>query len=256
MNKITNFFSKKKHFAFEMQNQSKIVFSSPQSHQINAEILRERRVVALESQTIEADVFKLLRTKVLMQLKERQWNSFGITSPTQGAGKSMVAANLAIAIAMEVNQKVLLIDLDLLYPKIAWYFNLNINKGLKDYLVSDKSLSDILTNSGIERLTILPGNGSLTETSEILSSPKMSELINEIKTKFPNEVLIFDLPPILASDDVLASFDYYQALLLIIEDGGSQADEIKKALQMVEGKPFLGTVLNKADGLPNYQRHY
>jgi capsular exopolysaccharide synthesis family protein len=264
MNRIEKIFSKKNqpisqdslHLAIKDQDKPQIIYPKTLQHQIDPAILRERRIVALQPQVFETSIFKLLRTKILKQLKENNWNSFGITSPTQGSGKTMVAANLAIAIAMDVNQSVLLVDMDLLYPKIDWCFNLNIKNGLKDYITSDKPLSDILISPEIDRLVILPGKGQVTDTAEMISGPKMRNLINEIKSRSQSRIIIFDLPPILAADDVLASTDYYDALLFVIEDGASQPDEIKKALQMVADKPFLGTVLNKSDSLPNYQRTY
>ncbi len=264
MNRLEKNFSKKKqtvaadnlHLAIKEPDKSQIIFPNPKQHKIDPEILKERRIVALQTQSFETGLFKLLRTKILKQLKDNNWNSFGITSPTQGSGKSMIAANLAIAIAMDINQSVLLVDMDLLYPKIDWYFNLNIKNGLKDYIISDKPLSDILISPEIDRLVILPGKGQVTDTAEMISGPKMRNLINEIKNRSQSRVIIFDLPPILASDDVLASIDYYDALLFVIEDGGNRADEIKKAVQMVANKPFLGTILNKSSNLPNYQRYY
>lgn len=262
--KIESFFSKKDKISIQgginlvVDNKDKpqIVYPQPISPELNPATLRERRIVTLEGQNIEADIFKLLRTKIFKQLKENNWNSFGITSAIQGAGKSMIAANLAITMAMDTNQKILLVDMDLLYPKLDWYFNLSIQNGLKDCIVFDKPLTDILINPSIDRLTILPGKGQVTNTAEMLSSSKMRNLINEIKSHSPSRVIIFDLPPILSSDDVLASIDYYDALLFIVEDGCNKKSDIKKALQMVSSKPLLGTVLNKADSLPNYQRHY
>lgn len=219
-------------------------------------LLKERRIVTLQPKSFEADIFKLLRTKILKQLKKNQWTSFGITSAMKKSGKSMIAANLAIAIAMDVNQNVLLVDMDLLNPTVSWYFDLTVDYGLKDYIFSNIPLSDILINSGINRLTILPGKDKGIDTSEMISSPQMRNLINEIKNNSESQIIIFDLPPVLIADDVLVSMDYYDALLFVIEDGANSADEIKKALQMIADKPILGTVLNKSDNLPSYQNYY
>jgi Mrp family chromosome partitioning ATPase len=219
-------------------------------------ILRERRVVAQRERTFESDVFKLLRTKILKQLKGNNWHSFGITAPTQGAGKSMVAVNLAIAIAMEIDESVLLVDMDLIYPKINWYFNRNLQYGLKDHILSNIPLADILFYPGIEGLSVLPGRGQTISSSEIISGPKMRHLIKDIKNENHSRVIIFDLPPVLAADDVLASMVYYDAILLIVEEGVSTPGEVKKSLQMLSGIPLLGTVLNKSENMPDHQRYY
>jgi capsular exopolysaccharide synthesis family protein len=234
----------------------KIVYTQTRQQQLDLTKLRQRRVVALQQRDLEADIFRLLRTKVLKQLRANNWNSFGITAPTQGAGKTMVAVNLAIAMAMNVNQTVLLVDMDLRYPKVDWYFDLNVKYSLRDYLVADVPLTEILINPGIERLVILPGKGQEESSSEMLSSPKMRALVTEIKNRYPSRIIIFDLPPVLAADDVAASIDYYDATLLVIEDGGNKPDEIQKSLQLLSGSALLGTVLNKSENLPSYQRYY
>jgi Mrp family chromosome partitioning ATPase len=157
---------------------------------------------------------------------------------------------------MDINQSVLLVDMDLLNPKVAWYFNLNVKNTLKDCLMSDIPLADVLMDPGIDRLKIIPGKGKSNFTSELISSPKMQNIIADMKNNLEAKIIIFDLPPILVADDVLASIDYYDALLFVVEDGANSAKDIKKSLQMVADKPFLGTVLNKSEDLINYQDYY
>lgn len=233
-----------------------IVYTHSKQHSLNTEALLQRRVVAMQKHTQESDVFRMLRTKVLKQLRTNKWNSFGVTAPTKGAGKSMISVNLAIAMAMEVNQTVLLVDMDLRYPKIDWYFDMEITAGLQDYINSDKPLSEILINPGINRLVVLPGRGQITDSSEMISTPKMRNLIEELKSRYQSRIVIFDLPPILGSDDVLASMDYYDAVLLVVEEGANKPDEVKKSLQLLSEKNLLGTVLNKSENPPSYQGYY
>lgn len=257
-----------------------IVYAKTKVHAANQDVMKERRVVAMLKHDPIAEVFRMLRTKVLKQLRENNWNSFAITAPTQNAGKSMVAANLAIAMSMEVNQTVLLVDLDLRKPKIHWYFDLQVEKGLSDYLVSDiplsdilvnpggywltgtktvkddMPLSDILVNPGFERLVLLPGRDQVTGSSEMLSSPRMKSLIKDIKNQYESRIIIFDLPPILSTDDVLVSMDYFDAALLVVEEGGNTPEEVTKALRMLSGTQLLGTVLNKSETMPEHQGYY
>lgn len=234
-----------------------IVYTQTQVQEINQKEMVERRIIAQQKYSPEASVFKMLRTKVLKQLRENNWNSIAITGATQGAGKSMIAVNLAITMAMEVNQTILLVDMDLKYPKVHWYFDFQVKAGLRDYLLSDIPLSEILINpDGIERLVVLPGRGEAVGSSELVSGPKMKELVNEIKNRYKSRIIIFDMPPVLAADDVLASMDYYDAALLVIEDGGNSENEIKKSLHMLSGTNLLGTILNKSDNPPDHQSYY
>lgn len=221
-------------------------------HSVDPALLRQRRIVSLNNHDVESEAFRMLRTKILKQLRDNNWNSFAVTAPTQGAGKTTVAVNLAIAMAMDVNQSVLLVDLDLKYPKVHWYFGLENENGLRDYFLSGKPLSDIFVSPGIDRLTILPGRGQAVGSSEILSGPRMKTLVNEINSRNQARIVIFDLPPVLATDDVLATMDYYDAILLVVEEGKSQPDEVKKTLKLLSGKNLLGTVLNKSQNPPEY----
>lgn len=233
-----------------------IEYTQTQTQELDQEGLIQRRVVAQQKYSPEASVFKMLRTKVLKQLRDNSWNSLAVTAATQGAGKSMVSTNLAIAVAMEVNQTVLLVDMDLKYPKVGWYLGIDVKKGLRDYLESDIPLSEILINPGIERLVVLPGRGEAVGSSEMISGPKMQEMVKEIRNRYKSRIIIFDMPPILAADDVLASTSYFDAALLIVEEGGNTPDEIKRAMQMLSGVNVLGTVLNKSMNPPDHQTYY
>lgn len=232
--------------------QDQVISAQGTQHSVDPDLLRQRRIVSLHNHDAESEAFRILRTKILKQLRDNNWNSFAITAPTQGAGKTTVAVNLAIAMAMDVNQSVLLVDLDLKYPKVHWYFGLENENGLRDYFLSGKPLSDIFVNPGIDRLTILPGRGQAVGSSEILSGPRMKTLVNEINSRNQSRIVIFDLPPVLATDDVLATMDYYDAILLVVEEGKSQPDEVKKTLKLLSGKNLLGTVLNKSQHPPEH----
>jgi Mrp family chromosome partitioning ATPase len=156
---------------------------------------------------------------------------------------------------MDLNQSVLLIDMDLIHPNVNTCFNMEVKNGLSDYINSNIPLSELLVNPGIERLLVLPGKGRVTRSSEMLASPKISNLVSQIKRDNPSAMIIFDLPPVMAADDVLISSRYYDALLLVIAEGGNKPDEVTQALKMLSGIPLLGTVLNKSEHLPNYQRY-
>ncbi len=163
---------------------------------INTDLMRQKRIVSLNTYSAESEAFRMLRTKILKRLRENGWNSFAITAPAQGAGKTMVAVNLAIAMAMDVNQSILLVDLDLRHPKVHWYFGLETEAGIHDYFTSKKSLKDILVNPGLDRLTLLPGKNQdqAIGTSEILSGPRMRDLINEINVRNQSRIIIFACP--------------------------------------------------------------
>jgi Mrp family chromosome partitioning ATPase len=156
---------------------------------------------------------------------------------------------------MELNQTVLLVDMDLRNPTIASYFDLSPKVGIKDYLEGDMPLSSVLINPGIKRLVILPGLGRSEDSAELLSSPKMASLVSDIKSQYDSRIIIFDLPPILQTDDVLLSAGYFDSTLLVLEDGKNSEADIKKSLQLLEGCHLMGTVLNKSENPPTHQSY-
>ena len=111
----------------------------------------------------------------------------------------------------------------------------------------------MLFNPGIERLVVLPAGRPTPNSSELLSSPKMAALVNELKSRYPSRIIVFDLPPMLSTDDALAFSPYVDAALLVVEDGGTTKDELVRAVEMLGDTALLGTVLNKAQQLqPTY----
>ena len=222
---------------------------------VSSEYLEKNRVIAGFYNNPQSAVFRMLRTRVLQKMRSENWQSLAITSPTASEGKSLISSNLAVAIAMELNQTVLLVDMDLRNPTIASYFDLSPKVGIKDYLEGDIPLSSVLINPGIKRLVVLPGLGRSEDSAELVSSPRMASLISDIKSQYDSRIIIFDLPPILQTDDVLLSSGYIDSTLLVLEDGKNSEPDIKKSLQLLEGCHLMGTVLNKSENPPTHQAY-
>ena len=225
-----------------------IVYTRTRSFDIPLSVLRERRVMTAYETGPFVDSFKILRTQVMHRLRENGWNVLGITSPDEGEGKTLTAVNLAVSLAMETTQTVLLVDGNLMSPSVHEFFGLDEDYlGLTDYLLDDEPLEDLLLNPGIDRFVILPGGRPVSSSTELLTSPKMVTLVQEMKHRYRSRVVIFDLPPLLHQADVLAFAPYTDALLLVVEEGKTTAEEVKSALSLVtKSHPLLGTVLNKA----------
>ena len=234
-----------------------ISYTKTKTVSLDPDVLRKNRVIMGLYNDPRADIFRVLRTNVLRQLRENNWNSFAITSATLGAGKTFISVNLAIAIAMEGNQSVLLVDADLRRPAVSQYLGLKEQLGLFDYLKGDVSLEDTLINPGIERLSILPGRNANHNSSELISSRKMVNLIKEIKSRYESRIIIFDLPPLFAADDALLFMPHFDAALFVVEDGKNTADELQHSMYILEQTNLLGLVVNKSrQPVPNYQYGY
>jgi len=114
-------------------------------------------------------------------------------------------------------------------------------------LLDNQPVEDLLVHPGIGRFVVLPGGRAISNSTEILTSPKMVSLVEEFKHRYPSRIVIFDLPPLLHTADVLAFSPYIDALLLVVEEGKTTAEEVQRAMSLVKNsRPVLGTVLNKA----------
>lgn len=191
--------------------------------------------------------YKMLRTQVMQRMSARGWNALAITSPAPEDGKTVTAINLAISLAREMHHTVLLVDMDLRNPSVHRYLGLQPQKGIDDYLFHAVPISDVLVNPGVERLVLLPGRAAVENSSEILASPSMGRLVQELKSRYPSRIVIFDLPPLLAADDALSFAPFVDAFLLVFRDGKTTKIEVEHSMEILRDIPIIGTVLNGSD---------
>jgi capsular exopolysaccharide synthesis family protein len=225
--------------------QGKILPSFPPSDvTIDEEYLERNRIIAYRNRSAEADLFRILRTQVLQTMSKLNFKTLAITSPNYGDGKTTIALNLAVSIALDLKQTVLLADLDLRKPAVHAYLGLRPAFGLTDYLIHDTPLPDCMVRLPFDRLAMLPAGKLLENSSETLGSPKMAALADELKSRYPDRFIIYDMPPLLAQDDPIAFLPHVDAVLLIVQDGVTRKHEIKRCLDVLEHANVIGTVLN------------
>jgi capsular exopolysaccharide synthesis family protein len=229
----------------------------------NAEFLKERRIITPGADAAVIDAYKLLRTRVLHRLRQNHWNVLGVTSAGASTGKTLTAINLAISIAMSHDQTVLLVDADLRKPAVHRYMGLEVSAGLPDYLSAGAEVEDLFINPGIPRMVILPGvspdDRGRGQSSELLASPRMSDLVDELKSRYETRIIVFDLPPVLVGDDVVAFAPALDAVMLVVEDAQTQSDEFSQTVDLLDNVDILGVVLNKskarAEGYGDYYNY-
>lgn len=189
--------------------------------------------------------YMLLRTRLMQRMRENKWKSVMVTGTVPDDGKSTTAFNLAVGVSQDVGQAVLLVDLDLERPSIAKSLGLERTAGLSDYLRGKAECRDVIYNTDVERLFLVP-NFEKTSLSETLVTPRMLQLLDYIKQLDPNLLIIYDMPPILSSDAVLAMAPHVDSLLLVISESRTPRTLLKRANQMIEDIPRAGTVLNRS----------
>lgn len=208
--------------------------------------LEKHHIIAGIPNNKKAEPYRQLRSRILKKMRAEGWRSLAITSPTQDNGKTLTAINLAIAISMDVNQTVMLVDLDLRNPSIAEMFCFGrIEYGITDCLDGSVDLADILINPGFERLVVLPGTPQDANTSEILTSPAMGNLRDEIYQRYDDRFIIYDLPALLNNDDALVFTPQADATLLVVGDGDSSQDDIERSISLLRDTNLIGYIVNK-----------
>lgn len=199
-----------------------------------------------------AEEYRLIKRPLLMNAfpdvdngLERA-NLILVTSSVPGEGKSFTALNLALSIAMEREKTVLLVDADVAKPGISTLLGINERAGLID-LLEGKNLRvpDILIRTDIPNLSILPAGGRHQHSTELLASVTMKRLANELSNRYPDRMVIFDSPPLLAATqaDVLAGL--VGQVVLVIESEMTPQYIVQEAISKLELCKSVGCVLNK-----------
>jgi len=192
-----------------------------------------------------ANRVKMLRTQILSKMANEGKNTLLITSANPGEGKTLTAINLAISISQEMDRTTLLVDSDLRKPAIHSYFGFEVSQGLSDYLRNNMPLSDLLVSPGIEKLVILPGGKPLTNSSELLGSPRMESLVAELKERYANRFIIFDSCSLLEFADPLVLSRLIDGILIVVEAEKTTKNDLKRTFELLRDKPVIGTLLNK-----------
>lgn len=216
----------------------------------DADTLERNRVLPQITDDAALRAYKILRTRVLRRLDAHQWRSFAVTGVTAGEGKTLTALNLAMALAQDVNTWVFLVDLDLQRPRVAEYLGLNAangHKGLSDYLLGDATFESITyTPMSMERLAVIPNFEAIAHSSELLGGSKMLDLMHTLEAEAPRRILIMDMPPVLASDDVLAFGPQLDSALLVVGEGHTSRDALNRAKEVLAEMNLHGVVLNQS----------
>ncbi|MEO6117982.1 MAG: CpsD/CapB family tyrosine-protein kinase [Methylotenera sp.] len=239
-NKVTN--------KFAIDDELKgIVYNSTNVIRLDAEHLENNRIVALNKDDPMCWAFDSLRTQVLQKMDANKWRTIAVISPTPEAGKSVIAINLAMIIAQQPQKTAMLVDFDLRKPRIAQYLGIKREKSMNDYLSGNAELSEIIVNPGIPRLTIIPTNKPVRQSAETLSTNSIQKLIVELKERYDSRIVIFDLPPILNTDDAMVLLPQVDCVLLVLGNGQHKESEIEETMRLLTKTNILGVVVNRVE---------
>ena len=213
--------------------------------------LKSQRIISYNNEDLRSRPFDMLRTQVLQSMQAKAWQFLAVTSPTAGCGKTVTAINLALSIARHPETSVLLVDMDLQRPQVANVLGIPCDQGLLSLLKGRTNLSDAVIQAciGDQRFMVLPCESVTSHSFEWMVSRSMNELLKKIKQNYRSSIVIFDLPPILASDDVISILPQMDCVLFVTAIGLSTVPQIKDCNKHLESAPVVRVVINKSSEL-------
>lgn len=190
--------------------------------------------------------FDILRTRILQVMEERGWKRIAVTSPSHGCGKSFVAANLALSLARIPSCRIVLMDLELRHPDLARLLGITAPP-IRDFLLGEQPLESHFRRMG--RNLALGLNGvAVAGAAELLHLPTTAEALAAMIDHLAPSMVVYDLPPTLGSDDVIAAMPQIDAVLLVADGTQTTADEMRACERLFEGHvPLMGVVLNRSE---------
>jgi Mrp family chromosome partitioning ATPase len=229
----------------------RIVYTRSRVFTPPAGILERNRIMNPAAADAASVAFRMLRTQVLQRMDANGWRSLAIFSPTAADGKTTTAINLAVSLASDRLHTVLLVDFDFKRPSLAAKLGLAADLGAEDALLGRAALEDCLYHpEGFDRLLVLPARATLVDSSEILAGPRSRAIVSELRSRYPERIIVYDLPPVMAADDALAFAPLVECGLVVAAEGRTRRNDLARTVELLHKTPLVGTVLNRASQAP------
>lgn len=207
-----------------------------------------------------ADQYRVLKRPLIgnamgkgaAQLKHS--NLIMVTSALPGEGKSFTAINLAMSMAAELDHTVMLVDADVARPSVLRMLGLPPAPGLLDLLERKAEVADVLLRTNVDKLTLLPSGTPHPKATEMLASDAMVQLLDDMATRYPDRIILFDSPPLLLTTESRVLATHMGQIVMVVHAGQTQQATVREALSTIESCPVKLMVLNKArgDGVGGY----
>lgn len=173
-------------------------------------------------------------------------NLIMVSSSSPNEGKTYISINLALSIALEQDKTVLLVDADVLRPSLHRELEFESRKGLLEFLLDEvPSLSDVIYNTNIANLKLIPAGKPHHLTNELLASTRMATLAEELAERYPDRIVIFDCPPILGVTETPVLSSLVGQAVVVVEESKTKIDNVKKAVSQLDEDIAIGFVMNK-----------
>lgn len=249
---------------FSSQDADDVLEGNSQVQSINLARLHRMGVVSPDAEKSQvAEEFRIIKRPLIANAfgqgtaRVKNGNLIMVTSSLPGEGKSFCAINLAISMAMEMDRTVLLIDADVAKPRIPEYLGIHADKGLLDVLQDkDLKLSDVLIRTDIAKLTVLPAGRTYKRATELLASAAMTRLIEDIGNRYPDRIILFDSPPLLATSESSVLATHMGQIVMVVEAERTSQEAVREALSHIQSCEVVGMLLNKTTPTPGADYYY
>ena len=204
--------------------------------------LNKRRISLLQPDSYVAEQFRALRGRIDAIAEQHPIRTIAVTSANPGEGKTTAAINLAVVTSMSVGRRVLLIDCDLRRPKIHRSLGVQPKAGLAEVLNGETSVEAAIERADGIDLEILAVRGRPPNPSELLSSARMRELIEEVSQRYDRVIL--DTPAALGLPDAKAVADLCDGSVMVVRANTTSEEDVLTVLEILDRRRVLGVVLN------------
>jgi protein-tyrosine kinase len=201
-----------------------------------------------------ADQYRVIKRPLLTAARRVGTNAINhgnlimITSALVGEGKSYTSVNLAMSIAMELDNTVMLVDADVARPSVLRMLGLPNGPGLLDVLEGKSDMASVLLKTSIDKLTILPSGTPHPQATELLASDSMRLLLDDIARRYADRIVIFDSPPLLLTTEARVLATQMGQIVMVIQADKTLQSDVQQALSTIRSCSHINMVLNKARG--------
>jgi capsular exopolysaccharide synthesis family protein len=214
----------------------------------------KRRIALLQPDSYVAEQYRSLRGRIDSIASQRELSTIAVTSANSGEGKSTCAVNLATVTSMSVGRSVLLIDCDLRRPKVHLTLGLQPQVGLAEILLNQASLDEAILKLDGVNLDVLPVRSVPSNPSELLASPEMRKLIDEVSSRYDRVIL--DTPACLGLPDAKSISEVCDGLVMVVRAGVTSQEEVRAALDVLDRSRVVGMVLNGSEATREQYGYY
>jgi len=214
----------------------------------------KRRIALLQPDSYVAEQYRSLRGRIDSLASQRPLKTLAVTSANSGEGKSTCSVNLATVTAMSVGRSVLLIDCDLRRPKVHWTLGLRPQVGLAEVLLNQATLEEAILKLDGVNLDVLPVRSVPSNPSELLASPEMRKLTEEVAGRYDRVIL--DTPACLGLPDAKSVSEICDGLVMVVRAGVTPKEDVGAALDILDRRKVVGMVLNGSEATREQYGYY